>query len=222
MARPSNRASKRIPDNVIERLPKYLRALIRMEEASKESVSSKSLGDALNYSPAQIRKDLSYFGRFGKRGRGYEVKKLKERLKSILGLGDRQWNMALVGVGKLGRAILGYGRFATQGFRIVAAFDRDPTLVSKKVGSLTIQDMGELAETIRNREIQIGIVAVPASQAQEVIAQLENAGIKAILNYAPITLAPQRPEEVKIQDVDPILQLQMMTFFMKNQGEPKK
>lgn len=207
--------NKKIPDIVIEeRLPKYLRALTRLQEnGGVERVSSDDLGKALNYSAAQIRKDLSYFGRFGKQGQGYDVKKLIDRLKEILGLENRQWNMALVGVGGLGRAILGYGRFAPQGFKIVAAFDQDPSKVGKKAGNLVVKDMKDLADVVRRENVQIGIVAVPASAAAHVIEKLEEAGIKAILNYAPIT--PPRGK-ARIQDIDPVLKLQSMTYYLKN------
>ncbi|MBI4287277.1 MAG: redox-sensing transcriptional repressor Rex [Chloroflexi bacterium] len=213
-----NKNTKKIPDIVIEeRLPKYLRALTRMQEnGGVERVSSEDLGKALNYSAAQIRKDLSYFGRFGKQGQGYDVKKLVQRLREILGLENKQWNMALVGVGGLGRAIVGYGRFAPQGFKIVAAFDHDPAKVGKKVGTLVVKDMKELGDTIKRENIQIGIVAVPASAAQQVIERLEEAGVKAILNYAPIT-APRG--KAKIQDIDPVLKLQSMTYYLKQDDQ---
>lgn len=219
MAIASDKNSKRIPDIVIdERLPKYLRALIRMQENGiAEKVSSEELGKALNYSAAQIRKDLSYFGRFGKQGQGYDVKKLVDRLRDILGLHNRQWKMALVGVGDLGRAVLGYGRFASKGFKIVAAFDHDKNKVGEKVGDLTIKDMKELAKTVKKENIQIGIVAVPASEAQGVIDKLEEVGIKAILNYAPVT--PQKGK-ARIQDIDPVLKLQSMTYYLKQQEMP--
>lgn len=221
MVKTNIKNTKRIPDIVIEeRLPKYLRALSRIHEnGTTERVSSEELGKALNYSAAQIRKDLSYFGRFGKQGQGYDVKKLLDRLRDILGLQNKQWNMALVGVGGLGRAILGYGRFAPQGFKIVAAFDHDPAKVGKKVGSLIIKDMKELKETIKNESVQIGIVAVPAASAQSIIEKLEEAGIRAILNYAPIT--PQRGK-ARIQDIDPVLKLQSMTYYLKQIEQYKK
>jgi len=213
--------TKRIPDIVIEeRLPKYLRALSRMyENGTMERVSSEDLGKTLNYSAAQIRKDLSYFGRFGKQGQGYDVKKLLDRLRDILGLQNKQWNMALVGVGGLGKAIMGYGRFAPQGFKIVAAFDQDPAKVGKKVAGVPVRDMKDLKDTIKEENIQIGIVAVPASSAQNVIEKLEEAGIRAILNYAPIT--PQKGI-ARIQDIDPVLKLQSMTYYLKQTEQSKK
>lgn len=220
MARYRSRDTKKIPGIVIERLPRYLRALSRFQENGLERVSSHRLGESLNYTAAQIRKDLSYFGKFGKQGRGYEVKKLVGILEDILGLAQKQWDMALVGVGSLGRAILGYGRFAPNGFRIVAAFDADPAMVGKKVGNLTVQDMSHLDSTVKQANIKIGIVAVPAAQAQGVIEKMEDAGIKAILNYAPVTA--QKRDGLLIQDIDPVLKLQTMTFYLKRQEQPKK
>src|SRR5688500_16705554 len=126
-----------IPPVVIDRLPLYARALATLESAGREVVSSQELGQQLNVTPAQIRKDLSYFGRFGKQGRGYNVGKLLEELRRILGL-NRQWRMALVGTGRLGRAILGYEGFGPQGFRIVLAFDSDDSMVGKQVANLTV------------------------------------------------------------------------------------
>lgn len=220
MARYKSKGTKKIPEIVIERLPRYLRALSRFQENGLERVSSHRLGESLNYTAAQIRKDLSYFGKFGKQGLGYEVKKLVGILEDILGLEQKQWDMALVGVGRLGRAIVGYGRFAPNGFRIVAAFDADPAMVGKKVGNLTVQDMSQLASTVKQANIKIGIVAVPAAQAQGVIEKMEEAGIKAILNYAPITA--QKRNGLLIQDIDPVLKLQTMTFYLKRLEKTRK
>ena len=125
-----------IPPVVIDRLPLYARALASLESQGREVVSSQELGQQLNVTPAQIRKDLSYFGRFGKQGRGYNVRKLLDELRRILGL-NRQWRMALIGTGRLGRAILGYEGFGPQGFRIVEAFDSDAAMIGKEVGGLT-------------------------------------------------------------------------------------
>src|SRR5581483_7998298 len=174
-----------IPDVVIDRLPVYARALAALERNGREVVSSQELGAQLGVTPAQIRKDLSYFGRFGKQGRGYNVRRLLEELRQILGL-ERQWDLALVGVGRLGRAILSYGGFYPQGFHIVEAFDSDPKSVGRKIGSLTIKDVLFLDQSLRERRVDIGIVAVPAEAAQEVIDTLVQTGVKAILNYAPI------------------------------------
>ena len=211
--------SLEIPEVVIDRLPVYARTLALLTRQGREVVSSQELGIQLGVTPAQIRKDLSYFGRFGKQGRGYNVKRLLEELRQILGL-TRPWSMALVGVGKLGQAIVAYGGFAPQGFRIVAAFDADPKLVGTKVNDLIVKSVESLPEVLRGQEIEIGIVAVPAASAQQVIDMLVASWVKGILNYAPI--APQVPAHVRIKDIDPVLSLQSMTYYVKNMETPAK
>lgn len=208
-----------IPEVVIDRLPIYARALSILARAGREVVSSQELGEQLGVTPAQIRKDLSYFGRFGKQGRGYNVSRLLEELRQILGL-TREWAMVLVGVGQLGRAIVGYGGFAPQGFRIIEAFDADPAIVGTTLNGLTVKRVEAMAEVLRERSVDIGIVAVPAANAQQVIDQLVGAGVKAILNYAPI--AAQVPPSVRIKDIDPVLALQSMTFYVKDMTAPAK
>ena len=206
-----------IPEVVIDRLPVYARALALLERQGREVVSSQELGVQLGVTPAQIRKDLSYFGRFGKQGRGYNVKRLLEELRQILGL-TRQWAMALVGVGKLGQAIVAYGGFAPQGFRIIEAFDADATVVGTKVNGLIVKPIDALPEALQGRHVDIGIVAVPAAAAQEVIDLLVEAGVTGILNYAPI--APQVPSHVRVKDIDPVLSLQSMTYYVQNLAPP--
>ena len=206
-----------IPPVVIDRLPLYTRALSALEAESREVVSSQELGTRLGVTPAQIRKDLSYFGRFGKQGRGYNVRKLLDELQRILGL-DRQWRMALVGVGKLGRAILGYEGFAPQGFRIVEAFDTDATRVGERFNSLTVKSADDLESVLSANPVDVGIVAVPAEIAQNVINTLIKCGVRAILNYAPI--AAQVPRGVHLKRIEPVLALQSMTYYLKNTRGP--
>ncbi len=201
-----------IPEVVIDRLPIYVRALQHLEDAGREVVSSQELGAHLGVTPAQIRKDLSYFGRFGKQGRGYNVQRLLEELRQILGL-DRQWAMILIGVGHLGRAILHYGGFAPQGFRVVAAFDSDPEVLGQRFGDVCVRDVAELEDELGRRKVDIAIVAVPAAVAQKVTDVLVKAGVRAILNYAPI--AVKVGESVHVRDIDPVLALQSMTFYLK-------
>ncbi len=201
-----------IPEVVIDRLPVYARALELMDRQGSVVVSSQELGDHLGVTPAQIRKDLSYFGRFGKQGRGYNVKRLLVELRDILGL-NRQWSMALVGVGKLGRAILAYGGFVPQGFQIVEAFDADEASVGSEVDGLLVRPVERLPEVLRERQIEIAIVAVPAASAQHVIDMLVANGVRAILNYAP--MAAHVPSNVWVKDIDPVLALQSMTFYIK-------
>jgi redox-sensing transcriptional repressor len=201
-----------IPEVVINRLPVYARALAQLAEAGETVVSSQALGEALDVTPAQIRKDLSYFGRFGKQGRGYNVPTLLAKLREILGL-DRRWRVCIVGVGRLGQAIVEYGGFEPQGFSIQGAFDSDPELVGKTVGKVEIRPVDELQDFLAETRIDIGIVAVPARAAQEVVDQLVKGGIRAILNYAPITA--HVPPGVSIRHIDPVLSMQSMTFYLK-------
>jgi redox-sensing transcriptional repressor len=208
-----------IPDVVIDRLPVYVRALDALEAEGREVVNSQELGERLGVTPAQIRKDLSYFGRFGKQGRGYSVGRLREELRQILGL-TREWPVVLVGVGKLGRAVLGYGGFAPQGFRIVDAFDSDPKLVGSMVNNLVVKSVESLPQELHKIQVEMAIVAVPAVAAQSVIDTLVANGVKAILNYAPI--AAHVPPRVSIKDIDPVLALQSMTFYVKAQESPAK
>jgi redox-sensing transcriptional repressor len=201
-----------IPAVVIDRLPVYARALTDLEIAGRDVVSSQELGTVLGVTPAQIRKDLSYFGRFGKQGRGYNVQRLAQELRQILGL-DRQWSMILVGVGHLGQAILTYDGFQPQGFIIIDAFDSDPSVVGKKVGGVTVRPTSDLREYLKERQIDIGIVAVPAASAGEIMNALVDGGIRAILNYAPTSVAV--PATVEVKNIDPVLALQSMTFYLK-------
>ncbi|MCC7363192.1 MAG: redox-sensing transcriptional repressor Rex [Dehalococcoidia bacterium] len=201
-----------IPEVVINRLPVYARALASLAMEGETVVSSQALGEKLDVTPAQIRKDLSYFGRFGKQGRGYNVQSLLTKLREILGL-DRKWRVCLVGVGRLGQAIAEYGGFEPQGFQIVAVFDSSPEMAGKTIGNCTVRDSVELESYLRQNAIDIGVVAVPARAAQQVVDQLVNGGIKSILNYAP--MMPHVPRDVAIRHIDPVLAMQSMTFYIK-------
>jgi redox-sensing transcriptional repressor len=208
-----------IPEVVINRLPVYARALAALAEAGETVVSSQALGEALDVTPAQIRKDLSYFGRFGKQGRGYNVHGLLTKLQEILGL-DRQWRVCVVGVGRLGQAIVEYGGFEPQGFQIVAAFDADRGRVGSKIGGLTVRDTSELDEFLESNKVDIGVVAVPAHAAQEVVDKLVKLGIRAILNYAPMTAHVSK--DVTIRHIDPVIAMQSMTFYIKRRNPGAK
>ena len=213
VADPQSRSSgpTDVPEVVVTRLPQYVRILTLLLEQGTEVVSSQQLGEKLQITPAQIRKDLSYFGRFGKQGRGYSVRHLLSGLKKILGL-NSSWNVAVVGVGRLGRAILSYPGFTPDGFNLVAAFDSDPAVVGQEVGELTVLSTEELEREILGNDITIGIVAVPAMQAQGVIDQLVECGVRAILNYSPTS--PQVQEGIRIRNIDPVLALQSMTYYL--------
>lgn len=201
-----------IPEVVIDRLPVYFRLLSRLREEGTSMVSSQDLGDALGVTSAQIRKDLSYFGRFGKQGRGYSVDRLTEELRSILGL-DRRWRMVLVGVGKLGSAIASYRGFDPLGFEIVAIYDTHPEAVAADLPDRTVRHVSHLAADLRESPVDIGIVAVPGEVAQEVTDTLVRAGVPAILNYAP--RAVQVPDGVELRRIDPVLSLQSMTYHLR-------
>ncbi len=208
-----------VPEVVVSRLPQYVRVLSQLRADRVEVVNSQQLGEMLQITPAQIRKDLSYFGRFGKQGRGYSVRRLLDELKQILGL-DHGWNVAVVGVGRLGRAILSYPGFTPAGFRLVAAFDGDPEVVGQLVGELTVRPIEELDWAVRERQVRIAIVAVPSGQTQQVIDRLVGSGVRAILNYAPIT--PLVRKGVRVQNIDPVLALQSMTYYLDSEAlEPE-
>ena len=202
-----------VPEVVVLRLPLYARALELLRQEGIEVVSSQALGSRLQVTPAQIRKDLSYFGRFGKQGRGYNVNGLLGELRQILGL-NHEWSVAVVGVGRVGGAIISYPGFVPHGFRIVAAFDTDPFQIGEKAGGLVVQSMDELKETIGEKGIRIAIVSVPPSQAQAVIDALIECRVKAILNYAPT--AGRVPPGVLLREIDPVVSLQSMTFHLKS------
>jgi len=202
---------RQIPEVVVTRLPMYLRALAPLDVEGVDFVSSRGLGERLRMTPAQIRKDLSYFGKFGRQGRGYNVSRLYSELQQILGL-NRQWLMAVVGVGRLGRAIMDYKGFIPEGFKVVAAFDKDRNLIGKKVSGVVIEDIADLEKSVREKSVDIAIVAVPGADAQGVIDKLVQTGIRSILNYAPVSA--RVPKGVKIQGIDPVLALQSMTFYL--------
>ncbi len=204
-----------VPEVVISRLPQYVRILSQLLESGESVTNSQQLGEQLQVTPAQIRKDLSYFGRFGKQGRGYVVRDLLRELKQILGL-NSEWNVAVVGVGRLGNAILNYPGFNPDGFHLVAAFDNNLANVGRQVGGVSVQPMGEMAETVAERDISIAIVAVPSAHTQTVIDQLVECGVRAILNYAPINA--QVPDGIRVRSIDPVLALQSMTYYLTDAG----
>jgi redox-sensing transcriptional repressor len=202
-----------IPEIVVRRLPLYARTLSWLVEENVQTVSSQELGANLGMSPAQIRKDLSYFGEFGKQGTGYDVKYLLSQLRQILGV-EREWLVVLVGVGDLGHAIARYGGFGKRGFKIAALFDNDPRKIGQQVGELEILGMEALPMVVKGLRLRLGIVAVPAASAQEVTDYLVECGIRGILNYAPINL--HVPKGVRVRYIDPVVLLQSMTYHLKS------
>lgn len=210
MMPPKNKVE--VPDIVVSRLPLYLRALNFLAEDGVETISSAELAQRLGISSAQIRKDLSFFGEFGKQGTGYNVEFLRKKIKEILNL-TRIWDVVLVGAGDLGHALVHYGGFLGQGFRISLVFDNNPQKIGQEIAGLIIQPANRMKELIRQHGIQIAIIAVPASAAQKVTDELVAAGVRAILNYAPITL--KVPPDVHVQYIDPVTRLQHMTYYLK-------
>jgi len=202
-----------IPNIVIGRLPVYLRELRRLlkEEGDIITTSSYELGRRLGISSAQIRKDLSHFGEFGKQGTGYHVNFLIEQLRHILHL-EQEWEIALIGVGYLGHALANYDGFLDRGFMITQLFDNDPAKIGQVINGVMVQDVVELESTVAGHQIKIAILTVPARNAQKITDCLVKAGVKSILTYAPIHLVV--PEDVKISYSDPVVQLQQMSYYL--------
>ena len=202
---------KEIPDIVIGRLPIYLRALQGMLGEGRRLTSSQELGERLGISAAQIRKDLSQFGEFGKQGTGYSIEFLSDQILQILKV-NQVWEMVVVGAGDIGSAIARYQGFANRGFKVTMLFDNDPEKVSQTIGPFTVQNITDLKESILQAGIKIAMIATPSVAAQGVADQLVSAGVKAILNYAPISL--NVPDDVHVQYIDPVIHLQRMTYYL--------
>jgi redox-sensing transcriptional repressor len=200
------------PDIIVSRLPVYLRALRHMHAQGKHTTSSQELGEWVGVSAAQIRKDLSQFGEFGKQGTGYKIDFLIGKLSEILNI-ERVWDVAVVGVGDMGHAIARYQGFTDRGFRVAMLFDNDPAKIGETIGSFTVRDGAGLISAIQEAGIQIAMLCVPAAVAQAVANQLVQAGVKAILNYAPISLTI--PPGVRVQYLDPSIGLQRMTYYLE-------
>lgn len=200
-----------IPDIVIGRLPLYLRALTRLAIEGQEVTSSHELGRRLGISSAQIRKDLSHFGGFGKQGTGYQISYLVEQLRQVLKV-NQEWEVAIIGAGDLGTALLHYKGFVDRGFRIACVFDNSPQKIGKKIGDFVVHPIDDMQKVIQERGIKMAMIAVPAEKAQEVADKLIEVGVRAILNYAPMTL--NVPADIKVQYIDPVVQLQRMTFYL--------
>jgi redox-sensing transcriptional repressor len=204
-------ATVKIPDIVVGRLPLYLRVLEQMAGDNREITSSQELGDRLGISSAQIRKDLSQFGEFGKQGTGYNVTFLTKKLKEILHV-TRVWPIVLVGVGDLGRAIADYGGFTPRGFKIQAVYDSDPAKIGTQVGPFTIRDVERMAVDLQTQGIKIVMLAVPNSAAQEIADRAIKAGVISILCYSSTSISA--PSKIHIEYIDPVLHLQRMTYYM--------
>ncbi len=205
----------KIPEMTVRRLSVYTRCLQQLEEDGVKTVSSQELAERFNFNSAQVRKDLAYFGEFGVRGIGYYVAGLKAELQKILGL-DREWPVALVGLGNLGAALFHYKGFSKQGFRIVAIFDDDPAKAGHTEDGIPIMPMRDLLKETKARNLQIAIVAVPAESAQAVTEKLTAAGIKAILNFAPGRI--RTVKVVRLKNVDLSIELESLSFYLAQGG----
>ena len=201
-----------IPDIVIGRLPIYLRTLKLLASEGRGVASSQELGERLGISSAQIRKDLSHFGEFGKQGTGYDVDYLCRQLEEILKV-DCVWPVVLVGAGYLGHALASYNGFENRGFRIVGVFDTDPQKVGRELAGTVIEPPSEIPRYVQRYKCQIAIIAVPTHAAQAVADHLIDAGVRSILCYAPITL--NVPEPIRVQYIDPVIHFQHMTFYLE-------
>jgi len=206
---------KKISESAVRRLSLYLRFLQEADAAGVETISSNELARRGGATSAQVRKDLSLFGSFGKRGTGYSVADLVREIRSILGL-QQSWNVALVGAGKLGSALSSYRDFEARGFRIRAVFDSDPAKVGQAWGELTVRPDEEMDAILRGEEIDIAIVAVPADAAQGVVDRIVKSGVRAILNFAPIRL--RVPTSVTLRNVDVTLELEGLSFALAARG----
>jgi len=202
---------KNIPDIVVSRLPVYLQTLQSFEKEGKTTTSSKELGEQSCISAAQVRKDLSFFGEFGKQGSGYNIAFLSDQIRNILKI-NQVWDVVLVGAGDLGHAIARYPGFAEHGFRIIYVFDNDPAKIGIKIGKHTVLPAATMVERIKDTGIIIALLTVPSRAAQAVASQLVQAGIKAILNYAQVSL--NVPDNIRVETVSPILQLQHMMYYL--------
>lgn len=201
----------KISEAVVRRLPIYLRYLTHLQQMGITTISSQQMGNTLDVNPAQIRKDLAAFGDFGKKGIGYDVNYLIEKIRQILKL-DKEIHVVLVGAGHLGHAISNYNAYSRDKMRIVAIFDADPTKLGKEIAGITIQPLDELSDTVREKQIRLAIITVPAFAAQSVADQLISSGIEGILNFAPITLRTEK--DVRIDYADVTSSLQSLAYYL--------
>jgi redox-sensing transcriptional repressor len=202
---------KKISDSTISRLSKYYRSLQRLREQNIETVSSGEMAEIDGVTSAQVRKDLSFFGTFGKRGLGYNTIELQNQIGKILGL-YHEWNVVLVGIGNIGRALIDYDEFIRQRFHIKLLLDNDYQKIGSKVKGLEIISFGDAKNWIEKYKIKIAIVAVPAKAAQEVVNELSDLGLKAILNFAPVSL--KAPDDVLIKNTNMSIELESLSYFL--------
>ena len=200
-----------ISDSTVRRLSHYYRVLEEVEGEGKRVISSRRLAEREGITSAQVRKDLSCFGSFGRRGLGYNVAHLRDEIRGILGL-DRRWRVAIVGAGNVGAALLAYRGFAKQGFDVVAVFDRDPQRIGQKIGDLIVHSTDEMATIAAEQRVDMGVIATPVRAAQEVADQLVAVGVRGILNFAPRKLFV--PPQVALRNVDMSVELESLSFAL--------
>lgn len=210
---------KRISESTIHRLSQYYRALSLLEKEKYDTVSSKELAKREKLTPAQVRKDLSFFGSFGTRGLGYPVIELKNKIAQILGI-DRVWRVALIGVGNIGSALVTYKEFSKQGFQIVKLFDNDQRKIGSNHKGIVISDIENLEEEIKRDNIEMAVVAVPATVAQYIVDDVVKAGVKAILNFAPVNL--KVPDDIYLRNENMSMELEYLSFALVNNHMPKR
>lgn len=210
---------KRISESTIRRLSLYLRALSVLDKEGTRTISSKELARREKLTPAQVRKDLSFFGSFGTRGLGYPVRELRVQIASILGI-DRVWKVALFGVGNIGSALVSYKEFARQGFQIVKLFDNDQRKIGSNHKGIIISDSRNMVREMKEAGVEIAVVAVPATVAQYIVDDIVAAGIKAILNFAPVNL--RVPDDVYLRTENMSIELEYLSFALVNQHTEKK
>ena len=198
-----------VPNPAVRRLSLYLRQLESFQRKNRRTISSKQLGESLGLTDAQVRKDLAYFGQFGHPGIGYRVDDLIGQVRRILGT-DRTWNVLLVGAGNLGRALSAYKGFHAKGFQLVAVFDADPSKVGRRLGPFTIQPLTDMPAAAQKHNIKLAILAVPADNAQDVADQLVGAGVRGLLNFAPVSITV--PQDVALSTVDVAVHLEQLSF----------
>lgn len=208
--------TSRIPEGVIERLPAYLGVLLQLRQQGETTTSSARLGELTDVNPAQIRRDLTHFGQFGKRGVGYDVLMLIERIQGILG-SDHVHRMVLVGAGHLGSAIAAYDGLRSRGFAVVAVLDSDSAKVGSKVGGLVVRDISELDRIASEQHVRIGVIAVPSAAAQEVADRMAACGIRVILNYSSAMV--RVPPGVTLHNTDPVRELLHTLYYLSKADE---
>ena len=212
----ADRPPRRIPEATVARLPLYYRALLEMAEQRIPTVSSERLAEMAGVNAAKVRKDFSYLGSYGTRGVGYDVEYLLFQISRELGL-TQDWPVVIVGIGNLGAALANYRGFSARGFRIVALVDADPAKCGMEVGGLTVEPLIDLARIVAERHVAIGIIATPASAAQDVAELLVSAGVTSVLNFAPTVIAV--PPGVSLRKVDLSIELQILSFYQQRRDE---